>query len=121
MTRGLAEMTRFGVALGAEPATFAGLAGMGDLITTCISPHGRNRRVGLRLGRGEKIEDIRAGMVQVAEGVTTTKAVHERASRMGLDMPITAEVYRILYDGRPPREGLAALMGRSPKGERWPG
>ncbi|MGL4554808.1 MAG: NAD(P)H-dependent glycerol-3-phosphate dehydrogenase, partial [Gemmataceae bacterium] len=120
MTRGLVEMTRFGVASGAEPATFAGLAGLGDLITTCVSPHGRNRAVGVRLGRGERLADILGGMSQVAEGVTTTKAVHDRAEQAGLDLPICAEAYRVLYEGKPPVEAVAALMGRSPKGERWP-
>jgi glycerol-3-phosphate dehydrogenase (NAD(P)+) len=119
MTRGLHEMTKFGTAHGAEPATFAGLAGLGDLITTCISRHGRNRAVGERLGRGEKIEAIITSMEQVAEGVTTTKAVHERAGQMGTEMPITAEVYRVLYAERSPQEALGALMGRSPKKERW--
>src|SRR5262249_48284436 len=76
VTRALAEMTRFGVALGAEPQTFAGLAGLGDLITTCFSPHGRNRQVGERIARGEKLHDILAGMAMVAEGVYTTRSVH---------------------------------------------
>ncbi len=118
MTRGLAEMARFGVAHGAEPATFSGLAGLGDLITTCVSRHGRNRRVGERLGRGEGLPAILAGMEMVAEGVTTTRAVHERAARMGVEMPITAEVYRVLQEGKPPEEALASLMGRPMKGER---
>jgi glycerol-3-phosphate dehydrogenase (NAD(P)+) len=118
LTRGLAEMTRFGVALGAEAATFAGLAGLGDLITTCFSPHGRNRQVGERLARGEALNDILGSMGKVAEGVTTTRAVHDRASRMGIDMPITAEVYRVLYEGKDPRTAVNDLMLRSPKGER---
>jgi glycerol-3-phosphate dehydrogenase (NAD(P)+) len=120
LTRGLAEMTRFGVALGADAQTFAGLAGLGDLITTCISPHGRNRRVGERLARGEKLANILAGMSMVAEGVYTARSVHERAGRMGIDMPITAEVYRVLYEGKDPRAAVNDLMLRSPKGERWP-
>jgi glycerol-3-phosphate dehydrogenase (NAD(P)+) len=118
LTRGLAEMTRFGVALGAEAQTFAGLAGLGDLLTTCISPHGRNRRVGERLARGEKLPAILADMAMVAEGVYTARSVHERAQRMGLDMPITAEVYRVLYEGKDPRAAVSDLMLRSPKGER---
>src|SRR5207237_3441595 len=82
LTRGLVEMTRFGVALGAEVQTFSGLAGLGDLITTCMSRHGRNRHVGERLGRGEKLRDILAGMSMVAEGVATTKSVFERAREL---------------------------------------
>jgi glycerol-3-phosphate dehydrogenase (NAD(P)+) len=118
MTRGLVEMTRFGVALGAEPQTFQGLAGMGDLITTCVSRHGRNRAVGERLAKGEKAADIIATMTMVAEGVYTTRSVHERAKQMGLDMPITAEVYRVLYEAKEPRAAVNDLMLRSPKGEK---
>jgi glycerol-3-phosphate dehydrogenase (NAD(P)+) len=118
MTRGLVEMTRFGVALGAEPQTFMGLAGLGDLITTCISRHGRNRRVGERLGRGEKLADVLAGMPMVAEGVYTTRAVHDRALAMGIDVPITTEVYRVLYEGKSPRAAVSDLMLRAPKGEK---
>jgi glycerol-3-phosphate dehydrogenase (NAD(P)+) len=117
LTRGLAEITRFGVALGAEAATFAGLAGLGDMITTCFSPHGRNRMVGERLAHGEPLPDILGSMGKIAEGVTTTRAVHDRAGRMGIDMPITAEVYRVLYEGKHPRDAVNDLMLRSPKGE----
>jgi glycerol-3-phosphate dehydrogenase (NAD(P)+) len=117
LTRGLAEMTRFGVSLGAEAATFAGLAGLGDLITTCFSRHGRNRLVGERLGRGETLSAILAGMGQVAEGVSTTRAVHDRGARMGIEMPITAEVYRVLYESKKPRDAVNALMRRSPRRE----
>jgi glycerol-3-phosphate dehydrogenase (NAD(P)+) len=117
LTRGLAEMSRFGVALGAEAATFAGLAGVGDLITTCISPHGRNRQVGERIGRGEKPADVLAGMTQVAEGVYTTRSVYERSRRMGIEMPITAEVHGVLYEGKDPRAAVDDLMLRSPKRE----
>ncbi len=118
MTRGLVEMTRFGVALGAEPQTFYGLAGLGDLITTCVSRHGRNRRVGERLARGERLEVILASTAMVAEGVYTARSVHERALHMGLDMPITGEVYRVLYEGKDPRAAVDALMLRSPRGEK---
>lgn len=117
LTRALVEMTRLGVALGADPATFHGLAGLGDLITTCISPHGRNRRVGERLGRGEKLPDILAEMKQVAEGVWTAKAVYFRAASMGVDIPIMTEVYRVLYEGKPPRDAVHDLMSRGPKRE----
>lgn len=120
LTRGLAEMTRFGVALGAEAATFAGLAGLGDLITTCFSRHGRNRQVGERLGRGEALADILAGLSQAVEGVGTARAVHDRAARMGLDLPITRAVYEVLYEGKAPRQAVADLMLRQLKGERWP-
>jgi glycerol-3-phosphate dehydrogenase (NAD(P)+) len=120
ITRGLAEMTRFGVALGAEASTFAGLAGLGDLITTCISKHGRNRKVGERLAKGEKLGDVLSGMSMVAEGVWTARAVHERATAMGIDMPITAAAYRVLYEEMNPADAVNELMLRSPKGERWP-
>jgi glycerol-3-phosphate dehydrogenase (NAD(P)+) len=119
MTRGLVEMTRFGVALGAEASTFQGLAGMGDLITTCISPHGRNRTVGMRLAKAESREAIEASMSMIAEGVTTTHSVHTRALQMGIDMPITAEVYRILYEGKDARAAVTDLMLRRTKEERW--
>jgi glycerol-3-phosphate dehydrogenase (NAD(P)+) len=117
LTRGLVEMARFGVALGAEHATFFGLAGLGDLITTCSSRHGRNRHVGERLGRGEKLADILAGMSMVAEGVYTARSVHDKAARMGVEMPITTEVYRVLYEGKDPLTAVNDLMLREPKGE----
>lgn len=117
LTRGLTEMARFGVALGADQPTFWGLAGMGDLITTCISRHGRNRQVGLRLGQGEKPADILASMTMVAEGVYTTRSVHDKAAQMGIAMPITTEVYRVLYEEKNPRQAVSDLMLREPKGE----
>jgi glycerol-3-phosphate dehydrogenase (NAD(P)+) len=117
MTRGLVEMTRFGVAFGATPDTFQGLAGMGDLITTCISPHGRNRRVGERLGRGEKLADIVGSTPMVAEGVTTAKSVYERSRRLELYMPIMTAVYRVLYEGQEPLAAVGELMARRPKSE----
>jgi glycerol-3-phosphate dehydrogenase (NAD(P)+) len=118
LTRGLVEMARFGVALGAEHSTFFGLAGLGDLITTCASRHGRNRHVGERLGRGEKLADILAGMSMVAEGVYTTRSVHEKAARMGIEMPITDEVYRVLYENKDPLAAVNDLMLREPKREK---
>jgi glycerol-3-phosphate dehydrogenase (NAD(P)+) len=118
ITRGLVEMTRFGVAHGAVPETFAGLAGLGDLITTCVSRHGRNRHVGERLGRGERLADILGSMAMVAEGVTTTRSVHDRALQLGLDMPITTQVYRVLYEGKDPGTAVADLMMRRPRGEK---
>ncbi|MCS6864914.1 MAG: NAD(P)H-dependent glycerol-3-phosphate dehydrogenase [Gemmataceae bacterium] len=117
LTRGLVEMARFGVAQGAEHATFYGLAGTGDLITTCFSPHGRNRRVGYRLGRGEPLDEVLRGP-QVAEGVFTSRSVHDRAVRSGLDIPIMAGVYQVLYEGKPPLVAVQDLMTRSQKQEK---
>lgn len=117
LTRGLVEMTRFGVALGAQARTFTGLAGLGDLITTCISPHGRNHRLGQRLARGERWSDIQAAMTMIAEGAFTARSVQERAGQMGIDMPITTEVYRVLYESKDPRTAVTELMLREPKGE----
>jgi glycerol-3-phosphate dehydrogenase (NAD(P)+) len=117
LTRGVVEMTRFGVAHGAEAATFAGLAGVGDLIATCFSPHGRNRRVGYRLGRGEPLADVLSGP-QVAEGVYTSRAVFERVTKLELDAPIMTAVYRVLHEGKSPLVAVQELMGRSQKTER---
>jgi glycerol-3-phosphate dehydrogenase (NAD(P)+) len=117
MTRGLVEIMRFGVALGAESKTFAGLAGLGDLITTCMSRHGRNRHVGERLGRGEKLSAILASMSMVAEGVATTRSVHQRARQLDVEMPITGEVYRVLYEDKDAQSAVADLMLREPRGE----
>ncbi len=117
LTRGLAEITRFGVHLGATPSTFFGLAGVGDVITTCFSRHGRNRAVGERVGRGERVDEVLAGMVNVAEGVPTTRSVHNQAQARGVDVPITDELYEVLYQGKSPRAALIALMERSPKVE----
>jgi glycerol-3-phosphate dehydrogenase (NAD(P)+) len=118
LTRGLVEMTRYGVAHGAAAETFSGLAGMGDLITTCMSRHGRNRHVGERLGRGEKIADILASMTMVAEGVFTTRSVHDRAVRWGIEMPITDAVYAVLYKKKDPFAAVHDLMTREPKSEK---
>jgi glycerol-3-phosphate dehydrogenase (NAD(P)+) len=117
LTRGLVEMTRFGVALGARAETFMGLAGLGDMITTCISPHGRNRRLGERLARGERWADIRPTMTMVAEGAFTAHSVHDRAAQMAIAMPITAEVYCVLYEGKDPRAAVSDLMQRDLKQE----
>lgn len=119
LTRSLVELVRFGVAHGAELHTFFGLAGIGDLITTSISPHGRNRRVGELLGKGQKITDILAKMSQVAEGVWTARSVHAKAVKMGLDMPITTEVYRVLYENKEPLAAVQDLMMRDLKREGW--
>lgn len=120
LTRGLAEITRFGVALGAQAATFAGLAGLGDLITTCVSKHGRNRAVGVQLAQGRRWSEISAGMEMVAEGVYTTRSVHERSAQMGIQMPITAEVYRVLYENKDPRSAVDHLMLRAHRQENEP-
>lgn len=117
LTRGLVEMTRFGEAFGAEPGTFTGLAGMGDLITTCFSRHSRNRWVGERLGRGETLSDILDSMQAVAEGITTTESVSSLAEHKGIEMPITAEVYQVLFEGKSPEEATDALMMRPPRRE----
>lgn len=117
MTRGTVEISRFGEAFGAEASTFAGLAGIGDLITTCISPYGRNRMVGERLGKGEKLKEILATMTAVAEGVSTTKAVYDLAERKGIEMPITTEVYQVLFEEKSPLEATTDLMLRPPKEE----
>jgi len=117
MTRALAELTRLGVAMGGRPLTFAGLAGMGDLVATCISPHSRNRRVGVALGRGRRLEEIVADMQMVAEGVKTTAAVLSLAERHQIEMPIAAMVGAVLYQERAPADMVAGLMGRPAKAE----
>jgi len=117
ITRGLAEMARLGVAMGAYPATFSGLAGMGDLVLTCTGGLSRNRTLGVRLGRGEKLDDILRGVATVAEGVRTTKAARELAKRHHVEMPVVEEVYRILYEGKAPRQALRDLMTRELKDE----
>jgi glycerol-3-phosphate dehydrogenase (NAD(P)+) len=119
ITRGLAEITRLGLAVGAERATFSGLAGMGDLVLTCTGALSRNRTVGQRLGRGERLDAILSEMKAVAEGVKTVEAAHALAARHGVEMPITEQVYRIIHDGRAPADALRALMLRDPKPEEW--
>lgn len=118
ITRGLAEMTRLGVALGADPATFAGLAGMGDLVLTCTGALSRNRAVGEELGKGRSLEAIMADRETVAEGVTTTESAYELAEREGVQMPIVTMVHRILFEGHPPRQAIEDLMGRDLRPER---
>jgi glycerol-3-phosphate dehydrogenase (NAD(P)+) len=119
ITRGLAEITRFGVAVGAEKATFYGLAGLGDLVLTCTGSLSRNRTVGYRLGQGESLEKVLAEMTAVAEGVQTTRGAYELSRRHRVEMPITEQMYAILYEGRAPAEALRALMTRDPKPEEW--
>ena len=117
MTRGIVEMTRFGVHCGALEKTFAGLAGLGDLMTTCFSPHGRNRSVGVRLGQGESLPHILGSMAAVAEGVNTSRSVCDLARQRGIEMPITQQVYRVLFEGLSPREATDALMRRPVRDE----
>ncbi len=116
-TRGLVEMTRLGTAMGGEAATFSGLAGMGDLITTCFSPHGRNRAVGIRLAKGETLEQILASMNGVPESVTTTASVLALAKQHYVDMPITEQVAAVLWQGKSPVQAVHDLMTRAKKDE----
>ncbi len=117
LTRGLVEMAKLGKALKARPETFAGLAGLGDLATTCFSPNSRNRSVGNELGKGRCLKDILASMDAVAEGVVTAKSVHALARKLHIEMPITQAVYEILYCEKPPRKAVEDLMRRSLKKE----
>ncbi|MDH3207296.1 MAG: NAD(P)-dependent glycerol-3-phosphate dehydrogenase [Gemmatimonadota bacterium] len=119
ITRGLAEITRLGVAAGAEKATFYGLAGIGDLVLTCTGSLSRNRTVGYRLGQGETLEAILSDMTAVAEGVQTAEAVRELAGRHGVEMPIMEQMYAIVHEGRSPSDALRTLMSREPKTEEW--
>ncbi len=123
MTRGLTEITALGVALGANPLTFSGLAGVGDLMATCASPLSRNHYVGEELAKGRSLEEITADMVEVAEGVTTTLAARDLARQLGLEMPITERIYQVLYEGVDPRQAAADLMGVETKhelaGRKW--
>ena len=120
MTRGLAEITRLGVAAGASPITFAGLAGLGDLVATCASQLSRNHWVGEQLAAGRMLEDIIASMKNVAEGVYTTSAALKMAEGLGVEMPIARATYRVLHEGLDPREAVVGLMGRPPRPE-WEG
>lgn len=117
ITRGLAEITRLGVKMGAHPLTFSGLSGIGDLLLTCTGDLSRNRTVGMQLGQGRKIRDILAEMRMVAEGVKTARSVHFLAQRMDVDMPISELVYQVLYEDKPPREAVRELMDRDLKHE----
>lgn len=112
ITRGLAEITRYATKVGAEPLTFQGLAGVGDLIATCGSPLSRNHQVGFRIGKGEKLEAILKTLTQTAEGVNTTKVIVEHARALGLDMPLTYAIHRMLFEGTRPLDALAELMAR---------
>ena len=113
ITRGLAEMSRLGVARGAQAHTFMGLSGLGDLTLTCTDDLSRNRQVGLRLGRGEKLDHITQSLGMVAEGVKTTAAIYDMAQKLGVDAPLTNAVHSILYEGQSPKAALRDLMGRT--------
>lgn len=118
VTRGLAEITRIGVAMGAQANTFAGLSGMGDLVLTCTSRLSRNYSVGERMGRGEKIADILAGMKQVAEGVKNSASACSLAQHLSVPAPIAREVHAMVHEGKTPQEAVESLLGRDPKPER---
>lgn len=121
VTRGLAEITRLGVAMGGQPQTFAGLAGMGDLVATCASKQSRNRYVGEQLGKGRTIDDICQEMHMVAEGVKTSRVVMEVAAKYGVDMPIAREVYRVVHEGSRPSQAYRGLLRVAPGSELDPG
>ncbi|MBD3320503.1 MAG: NAD(P)H-dependent glycerol-3-phosphate dehydrogenase [Chitinivibrionales bacterium] len=119
LTRGMVEMVRLGKKMGADERTFSGLAGIGDLITTCMSKHSRNRKIGEMIGKGLSLEQALKNMVMVAEGVETTKSVYELAGKYEIEMPITTEVYRSLFENKSAREAARDLMMREFKPERW--
>ena len=119
MIRGIVEITRLGQVLGADPMTFAGLSGMGDLIVTCTSRHSRNRFVGQEVGKGKSLVEVQNEMVMVAEGVKTTRSVFDLSRRHGVEMPIAQEVYRVLFEGKAPEKAVHDLMTRDPKEEEW--
>ncbi|MCF7825351.1 MAG: NAD(P)-dependent glycerol-3-phosphate dehydrogenase [Candidatus Marinimicrobia bacterium] len=118
LTRGLFEMTRLGVFLGAREVTFAGLSGMGDLIVTCLSTHSRNRHVGYELGKGRKLKDILEEMKMVAEGINTSRSVHQLIAKTGVEMPISEQIFQVLFEEKDPVNAVEELMGRAPKKER---
>ena len=118
MTRGLVEITRLGVKLGAEPMTFVGLSGMGDLFVTCMSRKSRNRHVGEEIGKGRKLQDILSEMMMVAEGVRTTQAAYQLAQQHGVEMPITSAVYQVLFENKDAKQIVYELMTREAKREK---
>jgi len=117
ITRGLAEISRLGVVMGAQKSTFSGLTGLGDLITTCISPYGRNRWVGEQIGKGKKLQEVLKKMEQIAEGVWTTKSVTALSNKLNVEMPITQEIYNVLFTNKDPLEAVSNLMMRTPRSE----
>ncbi len=118
LTRATAEISRLGIKVGALPGTFAGLSGIGDLIATCLSRHSRNRHVGEQIGRGRKLPDILNEMVMVAEGVATTRSVHDLGRKMGVELPIVNEVFRVIFEDKDPIRATTELMTRDAKEER---
>jgi glycerol-3-phosphate dehydrogenase (NAD(P)+) len=118
LTRATAEISRLGAKIGALPQTFAGLSGIGDLIATCLSRHSRNRHVGEEIGKGRKLPDILAGMVMVAEGVATTRSVHDLGRKHRVELPIVNEVYKVIFEGKDPIKATADLMTRDAREER---
>ncbi|HEX9655902.1 MAG TPA: NAD(P)H-dependent glycerol-3-phosphate dehydrogenase [Bacteroidota bacterium] len=117
MTRGIVEITRVGMAMGAQEKTFSGLSGIGDLMVTCMSRHSRNRHVGIEIGKGRKLKDIVGEMVMIAEGVATTKSANDLARSKGVEVPIMVEVEKMLFEGKDPLQACRDLMTRDPKGE----
>jgi len=119
ITRGLAEIIRLGKKIGAQEKTFSGLAGIGDLIVTCQSKHSRNRYVGEELGKGRSIDDIIGSMTMVAEGVKNTLSLYHFSKHLGVEMPLTEELYKIIYEKQNLKESLKSLLGRKEKYEHW--
>jgi glycerol-3-phosphate dehydrogenase (NAD(P)+) len=119
ITRGLAEIIRLGEKLGAKRETFAGLSGLGDLVTTCISKYSRNRFVGEQIARGKTLSQVLKEMTMVAEGVKTTKSAYQLSIRHKVEMPITEQVYKVLFEDKEPKRAIAELMTRDPKSEIW--
>ncbi len=123
ITRGLTEITALGMALGANPLTFSGLAGLGDVIATCASPLSRNHYVGVELAKGRALAEIVESMSEVAEGINTTLVAENMAKELGLEMPITEKIYQVLYENEDPRQAAVALMGGNARhelaGRRW--
>lgn len=117
ITRGLAEISRLGVRLGCNPLTLAGLAGMGDLVLTCNGPQSRNRQAGLLFAQSKSLAEVQTAMRQVAEGIRTTRSVHDLAAKVGVEMPISAAIYRVLYENQPVGQVMSDLLGRPPRHE----
>jgi len=119
LDRGIVEITRLGIAMGAYRNTFAGLTGMGDLIVTCTSKHSRNRYLGEQIGKGKKLKKVTEEMVQIAEGVRTTRSVYDLSKKYKVEMPISTEVYKVLFEDKNPKQAVYDLMTRDPKKEIW--